>query len=125
MVALVVPESVPLSAEITAKPPGGGESGATKFPLPSIVPWHGVVAPGAGATQSPPGKPFTCQATLPAGLPPAVAVKACIAPAPTAGPPGEICSAWEAVTLTMALPVAPCEVAVTTSFVVGTVAGAV
>src|ERR1700722_19201656 len=125
MVALVVPESVPLSAEITAKPPGGGESGATKLPLPSIVPWQGVVAPGEGATQSPPGRPFTCQVTLPAGLPPAVAVNAWLAPAPMAGPPGEICSACEAVTLTIALTVATCEVAVTKSFVVGTVAGAV
>jgi hypothetical protein len=62
---------------------------------------------------------------LPTGLPPAVAENACIAPAATVGPPGEIWRACEAVTFTVALPVAPCEVAVTTSFVAGTVAGAV
>src|ERR1700722_16713150 len=90
-----------------------------------MVPWHGVVAPGAGATQSPPVIPFTCQVTLPTGLPPAVTVKFWLMPAGTAGPPGEICRACEAVTFTVALPVAPCELAVTMSGVAGTVPGAV
>src|SRR5271155_4234172 len=90
IVAPVVPESVPLKAVIVTAPPGGRESGAVKFPLPSIVPWHGAIGLFEGATQSPPATPFTCQVILPTGLPPAVAENACEAPAGTAGPPGEI-----------------------------------
>ena len=126
MVALVVPVSVPLSAVITAACPGGGDSGAVNIPVGLIVPWHGVVALfPEGTEQSPPGMPFTYQVMLPTGLPAAVAVNACEAPAGTTGPLGEICRVWDAVTFTIALPVEPCDMAMTVSGVAGTDIGAV